>query len=226
METTKPYEATLNILSLLRVASCGFAVELLASPKEWLNKFVELDMTKLTTNGPQHDAQPPSLARDAQGALAVNSLADVIQWFLEHDPRVNAIRHPQVEEIFQWKQAAAARAGEAVYRFEHAEDRLAVGIVQAVAAHADERALHEWISQLLNALEEASQTNEELAHSYQLDTQSASAIEEAAKIPTERGRNIYLTCCWLETLCTAEVRVLGWVYQALHGRAFHPNNFS
>ena len=44
-------------------------------------------------------------------------------------------------------------------------------------------------------------------------------------VPTARGREIYLTCCWLETLCTAEVRVLGWVYQARFGRAFHPNNF-
>jgi len=183
-------------------------------------------MTKLKTNSAHYDEQqPPSLMRDAQGAITTQSLADVIQWFLDHDRRVNAIRHPQVEEIFQWKQAAAERAGEAVYQFNHAEDRLAVGIVQAVTAHTDERALHEWISQLLNALEEASQTNEELAHSYQLDTQSAAPVQEAAKIPTERGRNIYLTCCWLETLCTAEVRVLGWVYQELYGRAFQPNNF-
>ena len=183
-------------------------------------------MVKPNSNGASTAAQqPPPLARDAQGAITTQSLADLIQWFLDHDSRVNAIRQPQVEEIFQWKQAASARAGEAVYQFDHAEDRLAVGIVQAVTAHADERALHEWISQLLNALEEASQTNEELAHSYQLDTQSAAPVQEAAKSPTERGRNIYLTCCWLETLCTAEVRVLGWVYQELYGRAFQPNNF-
>ncbi|PYS92230.1 MAG: hypothetical protein DMF64_09595 [Acidobacteria bacterium] len=184
-------------------------------------------MVKPNSNGASTAAQqPPPLARDAQGAITTQSLADLIQWFLDHDSRVNAIRQPQVEEIFQWKQAASARAGEAVYQFDHAEDRLAVGIVQAVTAHADERALHEWISQLLNALEEASQTNEELAQSYQLDAHgAASTVQEAAKIPTERGRNIYLTCCWLETLCTAEVRVLGWVYQELYGRAFQPNNF-
>jgi hypothetical protein len=184
-------------------------------------------MTKVEANGAASSMQqPPPLVRDPQGAISTHSLADVIQWFLDHDRRVNAIRHPQVEEIFQWKQAAAKRAGEAVYQFEHAEDRLAVGIVQAVAAHADERALHEWISQLLNALEEASQTNEELAQSYQLDAHgAASPVQEAAKIPHERGRDIYLTCCWLETLCTAEVRVLGWVYQELYGRAFQPNNF-
>ena len=184
-------------------------------------------MTKLKTEGAHRDEQqPPPLVRDGAGAVAMHSLADVIQWFLDHDRRVNAIRHPQVEEIFQWKQAAAKRAGEAVYQFDHAEDRLAVGIVQAVTAHGDERALHEWISQLLNALDEAAQTNEELAQSYQLDTQgAASPVQEALKIPTERGRDIYLTCCWLETLCTAEVRVLGWVYQELYGRAFQPNNF-
>lgn len=169
--------------------------------------------------------QPPPLARDAQGEVTAQSLADVIQWFLDKDGRVNMIRHPKVEELFQWKQATTRAPGEEVYQFDHAEDRLAVGIVQAVLAHRNERALHEWISQLLNALEEASQMNEELAQSYQLDAQAQSAVEEAAKIPTERGRAVYLTCCWLETLCTAEVRVLGWLYQELYGRAFHPDNF-
>src|ERR671939_132360 len=161
-------------------------------------------MAKAEANNAQ---QPPALARDAQGEVTTHALADVIEWFLDHDRRVNVVRSPQVEEVFQWKQATARAAGEAVYQFESAEARLAVGIVQAVTAHADERALHEWISQLLNALEEAAKTNEELAHSYQLNTQSASPVQEAAQIPTERGRNIYLTCCWLETLCTAEVRV-------------------
>src|SRR2546423_10315780 len=112
---------------------------------------------------------PPSLVRDARGEVAPTALADVIQWFLDHDPRVNMIRHPKVEELFQWKQAASADAGEAVYRFDSAEDRLAVGIVQAVGAHEDERALHEWISQLLNALDEATRTNEEVAQDYKLD---------------------------------------------------------
>jgi hypothetical protein len=52
-----------------------------------------------------------------------------------------------------------------------------------------------------------------------------SAVREAAKIPTTNGRAIFLTTCWLDTLCTAEIRVLGWVYQELYGRPFHPNNF-
>src|SRR2546423_467314 len=169
--------------------------------------------------------QPPSLARAAHGEVTTHALSDVIEWSLDHDRRVNVVRSPQVEEVFQWKQATASAAGEEVFQFESAEARLAVGIVQAVAAHADERALHEWIAQLLNALDEATRTNEELTREYQLDAQNASTVAEAAKLPTARGREIYLTCCWLEALCTAEVRVLGWVYQELYGRAFHPNNF-
>ncbi len=168
---------------------------------------------------------PPQLARDAQGEIDVPALADLIEWFLEHDPRVNMIRNPKVEELFQWKQQAARAAGEEVYHFESAEARLAVGIVQAVAANKDEHALHEWIGQLLNALDEAARTNEDVAHDYKLDIAAASTVAEAAKIPTARGREIYLTCCWLEALCTAEVRVLGWVYQELYGRAFNPQNF-
>ena len=182
-------------------------------------------MTKAGTDGAHAAQQPPSLARDARGEVTTHALADVIEWFLDHDPRVNVVRSPQVEEIFQWKQAAAHAAGEDVYHFESAEARLAVGIVQAITAHADERALHDWIGQLLNALDEATRTNEELAQSYQLDVQHSSAVAEAAKIPTARGREVYLTCCWLEALCTAEVRVLGWVYQELYDRAFHPKNF-
>lgn len=169
---------------------------------------------------------PPPLARDGEGRIESGSLVEVIQWFLDHDPRVNMIRHPNVEQVFRWKQEASRRAGEGVFEFPHAEDRLAVGIVQALVENQGEPALHGWIGQLLNALDAAAQTNEELARAYQLDTQdAASAVAEAAKIPTERGREVYLTCCWLEALCTAEARVLGWVYQELYGRPFHPDNY-
>lgn len=184
-------------------------------------------MAKLETNAASTAAaqQPPPLVRDARGAVAPGTLADVIEWFLDYDRRVNMIRHPKIEAIFQWKQTAGEDAGEAVYKFDNAEARLAVGIVQAVTSHADERALHAWLSQLLNALEEAARTNEEIAQAYQLDAGAESAVAEAAKIPTARGREVYLTCCWLEALCTAELRVLGWVYQELYGRAYQPANF-
>lgn len=168
-------------------------------------------------------SQPPQLARDAEGRLDPSSVADVIEWFIGHDPRVNAIRHPRVEEIFRWKQAAQRAAGEEVYEFASAEDRLAVGIYQALVENPSERALHGWIGQLLNALDDASKTNEEMAHAYGLSAEGdASPVAESGKIPAARGREIYLTCCWLEALCTAEVRVLGWLYQQLYGRPFQP----
>ncbi|MCA1566634.1 MAG: hypothetical protein LC803_13530 [Acidobacteria bacterium] len=170
--------------------------------------------------------QPPPLARDEHGRIEPGSLADLIEWFLNNDPRVNMIRHPKVEEVFQWKQAESRRAGEEVYEFTNAEERLAVGIMQAIVENEGEVALHGWISQLLNALDDATKTNEEVSHAYRLDTGGeASTVSEAAKIPTERGRAIFLTCCWLEALCTAEVRVLGWVYQQLYGRPFQPSNY-
>jgi len=170
--------------------------------------------------------QPPLLARDELGRIELASLADLIGWFLDHDPRVNIVRHPRVEEIFQWKQAESNRAGEEVYQFANAEERLAIGIMQAIVENEGEPALHGWISQLLNALDDATKTNEEISHAYRLDTQGdASTVAEAAKIPSERGRTVFLTCCWLEALCTAEVRVLGWVYQQLYGRPFQPGNY-
>jgi hypothetical protein len=170
-------------------------------------------------------ANPPALQRDASGRIDSTALANLIEWFINYDERVAVIRHPRVEELFQWKQAQSSGAGEKIFHFDHAEDRLAIGIVQALAAHASESALHDWISQLLNALEDAAKTNEDLSGAYKLETKAdSSVIAEAAKIPAPEMREIYLTCCWLEALCTAELRVLGWIYQELYGRAFHPNN--
>src|SRR5215212_5004579 len=113
---------------------------------------------------------PPTLGR---GPLNPSALADVIQWFLDHDRRVGVIRHPKVEELFHWKQAQARGSGEAVYEFEHAEDRLAIGIMQALSEHEGEPRLHDWISQLLNALDDAVKTNEEMAQAYKLDADAA-----------------------------------------------------
>lgn len=166
---------------------------------------------------------PPPLRQNEEGQINVSSLADVIQWFLDYDQRASVIRHPKVEELFQWKQEEAQREDENVYRFDHAEDRLAIGIMQALAEHTDEPALHDWISQLLNALDDAAKTNEEMASAYKLKADdAASTVKEALKIPTASGRKIYLTCCWLEALCTAELRIMGWIYQELYGRAFAP----
>lgn len=181
----------------------------------------------MSNSGSEKEAvnAPPALERDERGEINVGSLANLLQWFLDYDPRVAVIRHPRVEEIFQWKQQESQRADESVYLFNRAEDRLAIGVMQALAEHDTEPQLHQWIGQLLAALEDASKTNEEISQAYGLDTKENSAVQEARKIPTENGRAIFLTCCWLETLCTAEIRLLGWVYQELYGRPFHPDNF-
>ena len=74
---------------------------------------------------------PPPLRLEGGGRINTSGLADVIQWFLDHDRRVGVIRHPKVEELFHWKQEQARGSGEDVYHFEHAEDRLAIGVMQA-----------------------------------------------------------------------------------------------
>ncbi len=181
-------------------------------------------MSDKRSNG--EDVGPPSLKHDESGRLDTGSLADLIQWFIDYDQRVAVIRHPRVEEVFQWKQGESQRAGEDVFNFNRAEDRLAIGIFQALAENPTERELHGWIGQLLNALDEASKMNEEMAGAYNLDLgEAASVLQEAEKIPTSRGRKAFLTSCWIETLCTAEVRVLGWIYSELYGRSFRPDNF-
>ena len=168
----------------------------------------------------------PVLLRDEHGAIDYDSLPDVIQWFLDYDQRVAIIKHPKVEELFQWKQEQSRQAKEEVFNFNRAEDRLAIGIIQSIAHHPTEAELHAWIAQLLNALNRASKSTEEISGAYQLEMQGArSIVQEAHKIPAAITRTNFLIDCWLETLCTAEVRVLGWLYREFYGRPFHPENF-
>lgn len=177
-------------------------------------------------SGALSEATGPVLLRDEYGAVDYDSLPDVIQWFLDYDQRVAIIKHPKVEELFQWKQEQSRLAGEEVFNFNRAEDRLAIGIIQSIAHNPTEPELHGWIAQLLNALNQASQSTEQLSTEYQLEmTAAASIVRESEKIPAAKTRNNFLFDCWLETLCTAEVRVLGWLYQEFYGRPFHPENF-
>jgi hypothetical protein len=165
----------------------------------------------------------PPLQRDAAGRVDVDSVPDVIEWFLDNDQRVAVIRHPSVEEVFQWKQQHSQRQGEEVFIFSRAEDRLAIGIIQALADNATERDLHAWISQLLTALDAASKANESAAEAYQLDLRSGgSIVKQSEKIPFQRGRSDFLINCWIETLCTAEARLLGWLYKEFYGKPYAP----
>lgn len=169
---------------------------------------------------------PPVLRRDVGGRVEPASLAAVIQWFLDYDERVAVVRFPAVEALFQWRRQEETKGGEEPLGFNRAEDRLAVGVMQALVEYDTESGLHGWIKELLAALEDARQTNESIAEAYGLKpSEDSSVVHEAEKIPSRRERDIYLNCCWLETLCTAEARVLGWSYQGLYGRAFHPENF-
>lgn len=165
----------------------------------------------------------PPLLRDEQGRIDVDSVPDVIDWFLNYDQRVAVVRDPRVEQVFQWKQEHTKREGEEVFNFRRAEDRLAIGIIQALAEHTSEQDLHSWISQLLNALDSASKANETATEIFGLNLgEGASTLTEAQKIPTERARSEFLLNCWIEVLCTAEARVLGWLYQEFYGKPFVP----
>jgi hypothetical protein len=169
---------------------------------------------------------PPALLRDQNGAPDYDSLPDVIQWFLDYDQRVSVIKHAKVEELFQWKQEQSRLAGEDVFNFNRAEDRLAIGILQSIARNPSERELHSWIAQLLNALDRASKATEDVSAAYNLDLSAASSVvSESQKIPAATTRGDFLFNCWVETLCTAEIRVLGWLYREFYARPFQPDNF-
>jgi hypothetical protein len=168
----------------------------------------------------------PKLLRNADGTADYDSIPDVIQWFLDFDQRVAIIKHPRVEELFQWKQEQSRLAGEEVINFNRAEDRLAIGIIQSVAHNPTEKDLHGWIAQLLNALNRASKMTEDVSSAYGLDLSAAtSVVSESSKIPTQQVRSEFLLDCWIEALCTAEIRVLGWLYLEFFGRPFRPDSF-
>ena len=175
------------------------------------------------TEPASQNAQPPRLSIDANGKLDNSVVADVIEWFLNFDERTARIRHPQLQELFQWKQADDQEHGVTTYPFENAEARFAIGVVQALQENDNEPLLKLWISDVLNALQEARQTKTEISESYKLDAKPMdSALAKAEKLTTHAERRMYLTSCWFDTLFTAEVRVLGWIYQELYGKTFQP----
>ena len=180
-------------------------------------------MMSARSNGDEDPSPHPPLLRDERGRIDVDSVPDVIQWFLDYDSRGAIIKHPRVEEVFQWKQAQSRQTNEEIFVFNRAEDRLAIGIIQALSENSTERALHSWIGQLLNALDTASKANESVSEAYRLDLAgTTSIVSEAVKIPSQRGRIDFLMNCWVETLCTAEARVLGWLYKEFYGLPYAP----
>lgn len=167
------------------------------------------------------ETEPPKLRLDENGEVEASSLADLLEWFLMYDERTARMRHANTEELFRWKQKDDETNGVVVYPFENAEARFALGAFQALAENNSEPLLKLWISDLLEALQESHKTKTEISESYNLDEDiEAFAVKKAERLTTNAERRLYLTSCWLEALCTAEARFLGWVYQELYGRPF------
>ena len=113
------------------------------------------------------------LLRDARGRIDVDSVPDVIQWFLDYDQRVAIIKHPRVEEVFQWKQEQSRADGEEIFVFNRAEDGWQLESFRPLSENTTERELHWWIGRLLNALDTASKANESVSEAYSLDLAGA-----------------------------------------------------
>ena len=167
--------------------------------------------------------EPPVLRKTDTGDIDVGSIADLLEWFLTYDERTARIRHANSDELFQWKQADDEASGVAIYPFENAEARFAIGSIQALKENNTEPLLKEWITDVLEALGRARETKTELEHSFKLtEDMEASSLAKAEKLTTKTEKRLYLSCCWLEVLCTAEARFLGYVYQELYGVPFAP----
>jgi hypothetical protein len=169
------------------------------------------------------EVQPPKLVRKSDGSIEPNSLADLIEWFLNYDERTARMRHSVVNELFVWKQRDDEANGVAIYPFENAEARFAIGIFQALQENKSEPLLGLWLNDILAAIHDAKETKREITEANKLDADpTASILENAEKLTTTTEKRLYLTSNWIETLYTAEARVLGWVYQELYGRPFTP----
>lgn len=167
---------------------------------------------------------PPKLQKSPDGEINANSLADLVEWFLNYDEKVALVRHPNVEELFQWKQTDDGTNGAESYPFENAEARFAIGVFRALAENKSESELNSWLTDVIQALGESKETSQQFTDSYKLGTREGkSHISESKKIPSKTEQRLYLSSCWLEALCTAEARILGWVYQELYGKPFQPN---
>jgi hypothetical protein len=169
------------------------------------------------------ETAPPKLRPNAGGGIDPASIADLVEWFLAYDERTSRMRHPHTEELFQWKQKDDAENGISIYPFENAEARFAIGAFQALQENSSEPLLGLWLNDVLAALHESRETKREITEVNDLDKNiEASTIEKSNLLTTNAERRLYLTSAWLETLCTAEARVLGWIYQEIYGKAFTP----
>ena len=182
-----------------------------------------MNVKSMTDAAPSENV-PPKLRPGESGGIDDTSLADVIEWFLNFDERTSRMRHPYTEELFQWKQHDDVENGVGVYPFENAEARFAIGVFQALKENNSEPLLSLWLQDVLSALHEARETKAEITEANKLDDSAdALAVEKAEKLTTNAERRLYLTSCWIEQLCTAEARVLGWVYQEMYGKPFTPS---
>ena len=157
------------------------------------------------------------------GGVEPSSIADVVEWFLNYDERVARMRHRMIEELFQWKQKDDLANGVTSYPFENADARFAIGVYQAIEHNDSEPKLKLWITEVLNALHEARESKQQITDANKLDAKpELSPLEKSNLLTTNTERRFYLSTCWIEALCTAEARVLGWVYQQIYGKPFQP----
>jgi hypothetical protein len=174
-------------------------------------------------NAKEKELEPPKLVRTPEGEVSPSALADLLEWFLMYDERTARMRHANTEELFRWKQADDEANGITIFPFENAEARFAVGAFQALTENKTEELLKDWITDILEALGRARETRTELTNAYNLDIDAELfSLKKAEKLTTAIERRLYLSSCWLEALCTAEARFLGWVYQDIYGKPFEP----
>jgi hypothetical protein len=166
---------------------------------------------------------PTSLQKTENGEINIESLANTVEWFLSYDERVAAMRHPSVDAIYQWRQQDANSNGEEMAPFPRAEDRFAIGVFQAIAENDSEPALKEWMNACLTAMQESKELAGQIAGDYKFSAEAnTTPVEEANLLPTITEKRMYLSARWIEILSTAELRVLGWIYQQLYGKPFAP----
>ena len=165
----------------------------------------------------------PPLLRDPSGHVDVDSVPDVIQWFLDYDSRVAIIKHPRLKRSFNGSRNKADRTTKKYSCLAGLRIVWQLGLSRLWARTPRNAAFTPGLGSCSMRSTRPQRLTKPFLRPMAWTSQLTSIVTEATKIPTQRGRNDFLVNCWVETLCTAEARVLGWLYKEFYGRPYSPN---
>jgi len=177
----------------------------------------------MSNSAPQND-QPPKLRLTAEGSADIGSLADVLEWFLNFDETHRPHEATRPSKRFSNGNSRTTRStASRSTRSRTPRPALPSARFQALAENDTEPKLN----RLDHRYPQRPRRRPDVAHRdlgilRPRRRPELYAVAKADKLTTAIEKRIYLTSSWIEALCTAEARYLGWSIRKLYGKPFHP----